>query len=169
MTTAQEASDAPSRDDKIQRALLRAFVDKNYEKYQKKWDKAASKKSKQSWNWAAFIFSLGWFAYRKMYVSATIWISLIILETVASMVFGYPEKYSRLFTLGLAFAAGQVGNTIYGEHAKKQIARVKESLPSSDWVSALRSKGGTSWLAGIGAFIACLVLLFVVFAVGGEL
>ncbi|MBF5004757.1 DUF2628 domain-containing protein [Diaphorobacter caeni] len=159
----------PLREQKIQRALLRAYVDKNYEKYQRMWDKAETKKSRQSWNWAAFFLSFSWFAYRKMYVPAAIWIALIVGETIASMVFGYAERYSSVFSLGLAFGAGQVGNTVYALHSNKQVDQVKAALPSSHWVSNLRSKGGVSWLAGIGAFVILIVLLITVMALGGKL
>ncbi len=166
---ATETPDARSRDEKIQRALLRAYVGKNYEKYQRSWDKAQTRKSRQSWNWAAFFFSFGWFAYRKMYVPAAIWIALIVGETSASMVFGYAERYSGMFSMGLAFGAGQVGNGVYALHAQKWVDQVKSTLPSGQWVSTLRDKGGVGWVAGIGGFVIFLVLLAVVMALGGSL
>ena len=168
-SAASSTSADPLRDQKIQRALLRAYVDKNYEKYQRMWDKAEAKTSKQSWNWAAFFLSFSWFAYRKMYVPAAIWIALIVGESIASMVFGYADRYSSIISLSIAVAAGQVGNLLYAQHANKQVDHVKVTLPSSHWVSNLRSKGGVSWIAGIGAFVVLIVLLVLVMALGGKL
>lgn len=159
----------PSREQTIQRALLRAYVHKNYEKYQRMWDKAKSSRTKQSWNWAAFFLSFAWFAYRKMYVVSAVWIALILAETIASMVFSYPERYSSIFSLALAFGAGHAGNTIYVEHANRQVNQVKATLPSSHWVRYLRSKGGVSWSAGMGAFVLLIAMLLLVSALGGKL
>ncbi|MEG1203140.1 MAG: hypothetical protein RSD82_13335, partial [Comamonas sp.] len=106
---------------------------------------------------------------RKMYVVSAVWIALIIAEMIASMVFAYPERYSSIFSLALAFGAGQVGNTIYAEHANRHVNQVKATLPSSHWVRYLRSKGGISWWAGIGAFVILIALLLLVSVLGGEL
>jgi len=158
-----------TRDDAIHRALLRAYVNQNYEKFQTFWDNAASRPSKQSWNWAAFFLSLGWLAYRKMYALSALWIGLLLLELVASMVFGYSERYSNAFGLGLAFAAGQVGNMLYERHANKQVDQVKAALPSSRWVSSLRTRGGASWAAGIAAWVIYLLLWLLVTLVAEKL
>ena len=168
MTTPQENPTEHTRDQKIQRALLRAYVNKNYDKYQSMWDMAETRSSKQTWNWAAFVFSLGWLAYRKMYLLSAIWIALILLEVVASMVVGYAERYSNIFTMALAVDTGQVGNALYALHANKQVDQVKAALPSSHWVSTLRVKGGVNWWAGIGAFVICILLLFFVALVAGT-
>jgi len=161
----------PSRssDDTIQRALLRAYVNQNYEKYQSLWDKAASRPTKPSWNWAAFFLSLGWLAYRKMYALSALWIGLLLLELIASIVFGYSERYSNAFGLGLAFAAGQVGNMLYERHANKQVDQVKLALPPSHWISALRIQGGASWAAGIAAWVIYLLLWLLVALVAEKL
>lgn len=167
--TQPQQTPSRSRDDTIQRALLRAYVNQNYEKYQSLWDKAASRPSKQSWNWAAFFLSLGWLAYRKMYALSAVWIALLLLELIASMVFGYAERYSNAFGLGLAFATGQVGNMLYERHANKQVDQVKAALPSSHWVSSLRSQGGASWAAGIAAWVIYLLLLLLVSLVAEKI
>ncbi|WP_313331275.1 DUF2628 domain-containing protein [Comamonas sp.] len=167
--TQQQQTTSPGRDDTIRRALLRAYVNKNYEKYQSLWNKAASRPTKQSWNWAAFFLSLGWLAYRKMYGLSALWIGLLLLELVASMVFGYSERYSNAFGLGLAFAAGQVGNLLYERQANKQVDQVKASLPSTHWVSTLRTQGGVSWAAGAAAWVIYLLLWLLVSLVAQKL
>ena len=51
-----------------EREELRIFVGKNADYYISKWEEIAD--TKISWNWAAFLFGLLWFGYRKMYPHA---------------------------------------------------------------------------------------------------
>lgn len=44
---------------------LKLFIGKNYEYFFKKWTIAEKRRSKLSWNWAAFLLGFSWMAYRK--------------------------------------------------------------------------------------------------------
>ena len=44
------------------------FVRENFGYFLKKWATAEQNKNKESWNWAACLLGVAWFAYRKMWL-----------------------------------------------------------------------------------------------------
>lgn len=96
------------------------FVGNNYDYYNRKWKIAELKKSKQSWNWAAFFLALPWMAYRKMYLCCWIFLGLYSVIVLAEYAFGVTDTLSGVISMGIAGALGWQGNSLYKYHVQKK-------------------------------------------------
>jgi hypothetical protein len=152
----------------VREELLRLFVGTNYEYYARKWRKAEQRKSKRSWNWAAWFFTLGWMAYRRMYRYCWIFIGIILVEQVFELAFGVPATVSNAVNLGIAGTYGWCGNSWYKRHCEKKL---KEIAPSGMAVEAARievvREGGTNIGAAIGFVVVGVILSILLIALGG--
>lgn len=151
------------------------FVGKNYDYYQRKWEIADSrdqlsgfspdaiKRRFKMWNWAAFLFSAWWFAFRKMYLYPSIIIAISLVETISVWGFGTPEiplLFSTLFYLLLNFLFGLYGNALYGEHVDREIQKITASHQGdyAQLKEKLTKRGGTSALAVMGFLILSILI-----------
>jgi hypothetical protein len=118
-----------------------------------------------SWNWPAAIFSLLWFAYRKMWREfLVIFASNACFQLLMSVVAGLLGRDYLLgfwWDFGLAMGVysvvlGLLGNALYLRRARLEIVEARREFPG-DWTGLtvrLTRRGATShwWLlAGIGA------------------
>ena len=149
---------APINDDEA----WKIFVGKNYEYFLRKWEVAGQKKSKQSWNWAAFLLGFSWMAYRKMYLYSWIFIGVVIVETLCEYAFGFPDKLSNAINFGIAATFGWQGNSWYKLHVEKKVKEITSMYAPEVAKIELARQGGTSIGAAIGFVVALLTIFFLV-------
>lgn len=158
---------------------LCVFVGQRADYYLKTWfpEDRLSQPISGEFNPAAFWFSGVWFAYRKMYGKATIFVAafllaqlsivmLLLLITLAApgsiasvylfwaAVVGIPS----VVLLALAFCCGTYGNLWYQDFSCKAIAQLQQqsAISSAKSLPTLSVQGGTSWLGALG-FMLLLV------------
>ncbi|WP_272496374.1 DUF2628 domain-containing protein [Alicyclobacillus acidoterrestris] len=114
-----------------------------------------------SWNWSAFILTILWLGYRKMYLYLSI---IVIAVIIFSIVLGFGTTISPWIGLLIGVAVnillGLFGNYLYLLHAKYKIRKVKQQ--SSDEKiqrQLIQQSGGTSIksLAIVAVAIAILM------------
>jgi len=132
------------------------FIGKRHEYYIKKWAILKIRGGSISWNWAAFIFGIGWIAYRKMYAYAFVVVGLLCLETLCEMAFPIPANISNGIAIGVWLSFGLYGNYWYRLHSGKLIREIVATFPAHQIQGELIKKGGTS--LGSSVFFACLFL-----------
>ena len=137
---------------------IEIFVGKNFGYFREKWEIAKQKKSQNSWNWAAFLASGFWMAYRKMYLYSGIFIGALVLEQLCEYAFGFPSKLSNGVNLGIAVTFGLQGNAWYKLHAEKKVREITAINRPGQVKNELARQGGTSIGAAIGFGVALLVI-----------
>ena len=140
--------------------LVQVFVGPKYERYRQKWHGMAQRKSKQSWNWAAFFLNVYWLAYRKMYLMSAI----LLTVYVALVTFGEYMRWSEwkilLCSFSIPLVLGIYGNDAYLQHLKAKLKRLTQTTPASEWTRRAAAAGGTSWWAVLLAMTLVVALLF---------
>lgn len=141
------SEDAPANDER-----LRAAIGPRADYYLRQWREMDESGKSYSWNWAACLLSVFWFAYRKMW-GATIAVALAYI--VASPFLDPTNKlYFRIaaFSLvGLSFVTGGFGNLVYRREIEKLIA-------GTATLEQLRARGGVSLAAALATFVGVTVL-----------
>lgn len=147
---------------------LKLFIGKNYEYFFKKWTIAEKRKSKLSWNWAAFLLGFSWMAYRKMYRYSWLFIGLVVVEAICEYIFNVPESVSCALNVSIAATFGSQGNAWYKLHVEKKVNEITTMNPPEKAKVELEEQGGASIGAAIGFAVALFVRLFLVGVVAGE-
>jgi hypothetical protein len=145
--------------------LANSLVGKNYDYYKEKWNKLESKKSKTSWNWAAFFLGPLWFGYRKMYIPMVLIAVCYILLDLFFYLFQYQfseENYffdpvQNLLLFPITVILAMFGNYYYLKHTNRNIDKVNlQPFNFEQKRTWLKRKGGTSWLG----VVFTILLLF---------
>ena len=84
---------------------LRSLIGKNADYYMRKRSEMATKEAKISWNWAAFLFCIGWLIYRKMYRLGVV---LFAVNLVFTFVLPIP-----VHMIAIPLFTGLMGNCLY--------------------------------------------------------
>jgi Protein of unknown function (DUF2628) len=136
---------------------------------------------------AAFLFAGFWLAYRKMYKASLVLYGVVIAETVLEWLIARASPgaasglsaMGRLLGLALAIVCGIYGRGLYLNHVGKVVTRCRaeaaaENLGPDAYAARLARRGGTNALAGLGLFLAFIVVaglvtvLFDPSLLGGE-
>lgn len=144
------------------------FIGKNYEYFDRKWKTAALKKSKQSWNWAAFFLPLPWIAYRKMYLYCWIFIGILGVEALAEYAFGSSDTLSNVITFAIAVTFGWQGNSLYKFHVQKKVKEITAMNTPEQTEIELARQGGTNVGAAIGFTVAALAVITLIVLAGEK-
>ncbi|WP_129691019.1 DUF2628 domain-containing protein [Gottfriedia acidiceleris] len=143
-------------------------VKNNTSYYGLKWDLVSDPAKKNTWNWAAFFFTLFWFAYRKMYKVFLLLSFIVTLWTVTYLIIDSPLWLEVLIywviPLIISLLLGWHANRLYYLHISKLLKQTK-SLPEKRRDYYIQNKGGTH--VGIMIGLGCLLLFldFVIVAV----
>lgn len=137
----------------IDYALWNDFIEKNADRYISVFKKSNGKRWFSSFNWCAFLFSIEWLLYRKMYKIAIL--SAII--TAVSLIFISLMKYigplgillGYTLVILLKIVISFFGDALYKSHVKKEISK---EYPD-------KNKGGTSLAAVIFGSIGLSIFL----------
>lgn len=158
------------------RTRLAAFVGEKAEYYLGKWAQLLENHTGgggfgagfgAGFNWAAFFFTSGWLAYRKMYrlaiaVYAITLVELVLEDVVFVGVLGKSQPPSGVGTVAnllVAVICGAYGNRWYLSHALRAVAEHDcEGLPEDAWQAKLSAQGGTSLAAAIGLTVVSTVI-----------
>jgi len=145
------------------------FVGSNFDKYRRKWHlDAKHPHAKDTWHWPAFCFGLMWMLYRKMYLLAVMWGVGSLLLSTALRLMGIPDLAAWGVSIGIAVAAGGLGNAFYLKHAQKQIQQVASANTGGAHAlrAQLRLRGGTSIAAVFtGIFVMIVINVTIAFTI----
>jgi hypothetical protein len=146
---------------------LRAFVGLHGRYYLSRWrrmDNATGVRAILNWNWPAFMFSVGWFGFRKMFVPALVLAAILgcsAMTIVSQQISLAPciALCTIYFSIG-----GMFGNHFYRKHADRRIERVRKMYSDERSLqSSLARIGGTSAVGAITLpILSLLVLLLIV-------
>jgi hypothetical protein len=152
---------------------LSAYVGVGAEDYLEAWRPALKGEGEiGGFNIAAFIFSIFWLTFRKMYRYGFIWfgvfLGIAILQDILFIaILKAPVPWYGMIIVGLPMAAvvGWYGNRWYFESASRAIRNIKaEGLSEADTQKQIAQQGGTNNLWMMLGFIV-LVIAEYIFAV----
>jgi Protein of unknown function (DUF2628) len=132
---------------------LSTFVGEKYAYYQQKWQLAPGQFT--GFNIAAFFLGVFWLIYRKMYLYATIFLAIIIVDISIEMFYPLPDIIGKSLNWAIAAVFGVLGNYWYKLHTAKKVKAITESFPPDQVQAELIKQGGTNIA---GALIALVVL-----------
>ena len=164
-----DAADAEAAAGGITRQEMQAYVVKNGQYYWRAWSRMQERRrSYAGFNVVAFLFSVLWMGYRRLYVEIAVATAAVIASNVASSLlerYVLPTDMSRSVDLALSLAYGvafgAVGNMLYLRRARLAIAAARADEPDSKARMALLARrGGTSGagvLVGVAAIVAVTI------------
>ena len=139
---------------------------KNTAYYIDKWNRYKYNEKFTSWNWPAFLFTLVWFLYRKMYAYAAI---IFALNFICNGIFTALDLsgIANIVNLVIMIASALLANQLYIKNNIKKINQIKSSIPniSSDNLErTLSANGGITWVPVIiiSVIYSLLILLALV-------
>ncbi|CAB3759024.1 peptide ABC transporter permease [Burkholderia sp. MSh2] len=143
---------------------IAAYVGKKAAWFERKWTLAASRKNRQSWNWAACFLGPVWMAYRCMYWQAAAVLGASLGITLVELLF-FPKYFESStldpVTIGIAVSLGWYGNGLYKAHVERRIDKLRPNATSREsFLALLEAQGGTNWLAATGFSVATPLLGF---------
>lgn len=131
------------------------FAGNNHGYYQDKWRGKAPYQTFADWNWPAFLGSVYWLAYRKMYLEAVIGAVLTLI-----LPFGVIQVLIGIF-----------GNSMYRSKAIREI-RKSLDLPWDEAKEYIERRGGTNLMAAFLTFVSVSLvtaaIIFALIALGME-
>jgi hypothetical protein len=147
------------------------FVGRKADYYLKKWaPRLEDPQADVGMNWAAFLLTGLWLAYRKMYAAAFIFFGAAVLERFSEEVVfrglmrlpSVPMGVNLIYSLAAAIICGLFGNAWYLAHARRKIADAHaQGLEGEQLLFALSQRGGTSFFAPIGLIILGNIVIFI--------
>ncbi len=138
---------------------LRAAIGPNADVYIAKWRKMEADRSWLSWNWPAFLASLFWFAYRRMWVPLAVGTVLLLLTNYVSSRDPAYLNPAWLFLLLLIVVSGAIGNALYRRQVTKLVARA-DGLDQPAALAQIGAQGGVS-IPGLATSLAVFMLLMI--------
>lgn len=131
------------------------FVGKNSRYYLDNW--RSYRDGSKTWgiNWPAFIFSIFWLGYRKMY--STIFYIMGFFVLVDVIQFFINIDISRNVGIAIGACVGGTGNTMYYKYMNKKIDKIKEENNDSLKIETEIVRAGNASWGGVG--ISLLMLL----------
>jgi len=149
----------------IDNHLLRFFIgEKKQHYYIRKWSKGVN-----SWNWAAFFFSLFWLGYRKMYKQVLLIIGVFLVIDLAVTLLGIDNTIpNSVIGLASAFTFGITGNNFYRLHALKKIREMMHGsiIDPNLLQKEIQLSGGVSWkgvFTTLGLFVVYVSIAMTIF------
>lgn len=160
---------------------LAIFVGKNSHYYLPRFKQMSGANGKaKTINWAAFFFAGGFFVYRKMYGIGIIALLVNFILYIPYMIMLYTamttasplqnssidvnmitmlNMVANVLILGLRFACGLMGNTMYKKHTYEKISKIKsKSQSTDDYLANIRRSGGVATKLVYGFLIGYVVL-----------
>jgi len=109
--------------------MLRAYVGPNADHYIARWQAMAATGSPRSWNWAAFLLSMFWLAYRKMWQTLGLFVGGFVLLQLMAIMAPQLGMLANGASLGLAAWCGWMGNGLYRKHVEQAVAAAQSTYP----------------------------------------
>jgi len=117
-----------------------------------------------SWNWPAFLASLFWFAYRKMWLPLAVAIVLFLITNFFAGQSPANLAPAWLFLFVLAGLNGAIGNALYRRQIRNLVART-DALDQPAALAQLGAQGGIS-VPGLATMLGIFLLLFIAASIG---
>ncbi|MBC6972310.1 DUF2628 domain-containing protein [Bacillus sp. Xin] len=143
---------------------MEQYVGAHYPYYKRKWNTEKKRIAGWSWNGWAAIFNVGWFGYRKYYLPACLFVTLLVACDAFSYYMGFNIALPVINMVPLTFlllilmmiGIGIFANGLYYRFAERKIYRIKARGIKNDDVEGylIRDSGGTS---RIGATIVTIL------------
>ena len=119
---------------------------------------------RSSWNWAACLANIFWFAYRKMWVPVAALAVFFVGLNALGLISPTLGMVGLMLSIAATMATGALGTQVYRRHVEKLVAETA-GLDEPAALARLRSKGGVSRQAVIiaaalaAALAAAMVLV----------
>jgi hypothetical protein len=139
------------------RKEISLFSGPNAKTYVEAWESFQSpvSSSGRRWSMPGFLFSIAWFAYRRLHVMAMIW--LIALAAVSV----YAPKFGVAILASAMICGGFCGKSLYARHADQMIrSKIKSASEPDEYIASIVRAGGVSLPMGIfvGVLTAGLIV-----------
>lgn len=151
--------------------MMEFIGNKNPEYYMDKWTRFQENPKFISWNWPAFLFTIYWFWFRKMYSIAGI---IFAISFSSGLLLSHYRWLSYLVSLTIMIGSGLLANQLYMNNATQKIksAKVTTSMgfDTNMLFRRLRSMGGITWVplfVAIALFVITTLIVIVVFMTAG--
>lgn len=119
--------------------------------YLEKFNQINSTGDKKTWNWSAFLATIYWLLYRKMYAQGAIYF-------VANLLFSCIPLVGWVINLGLWIGIGIFANSLYLDHINKKFQEINCSNSSSRQI-LINKKGGTTIVIPLLFFLIPVVIV----------
>ncbi|WP_395612468.1 TIR domain-containing protein [Allosphingosinicella sp.] len=138
---------------------LEAAIGPNAAYYVGRWQAMDASRKQASWNWAACLGSMFWFAYRKMWAPTIILGLVFVALNLLSLLSTGLMIAGALLSIVAVTATGALGTSFYRQHVRRLVNQTG-SLEREPALAQLRVKGGVSKAA-------VLILAAIALAVAG--
>ncbi len=125
------------------RERLEAAIGPNAAWYLSRWQAMEAARSQTSWNWAACLCSLFWFAYRKMWVPAVVLALVFVALNLLSLISTPLMVAGGILSIVAISATGALGTSFYRQHVMR-LLRSHAALEQDAALARLRASGGVS-------------------------
>lgn len=108
-----------------------------------------------------FLFGIGYFAYRKMYLVS---IAIIIISDIIAYIIPSVGNYVGAI-IGLMFCP------LYKWDITRKLRKIKQENPNASEEQLLnlaKNKGGTSIIGAVAFFVVYFLVLLLIYSIGGE-
>jgi hypothetical protein len=122
---------------------LEAAIGPKAQFYLERWQAMEAKRSQISWNWAACLASLFWFAYRKMWVPTVVLGLVFIALNVLSLLSTPLMVAGGLLSILAITATGALGTSFYRQHVMR-LVKETAAMEREPALAQLRARGGVS-------------------------
>lgn len=122
---------------------LEAAIGPNAAYYLARWQAMSASRKQTSWNWAACLASLFWFAYRKMWAPTVILGLVFVALNLLSLLSNGLMIAGGLLSIVALTATGALGTSFYRQHVLR-LVKESGSLEREPALAQLRARGGVS-------------------------
>ncbi len=140
---------------------IRLFIGPHANYYIRKFSTVEMTGQANTWNWGAFLFSIFWLAYRRMYVYAGIFAFLILLFSFIALVFNFNSELFLIMLIIWPVVLGIFGNRIYRFFIESQILQIYAmQLTEQDIPTVIKESGGTNLLAVVASIMLFAIVYY---------
>ena len=143
---------------------LKLFVKEKQEYYLLKWrlmDNSSGAGRVLSWNWGAFLLSVAWLGFRKMYVIAFVSACILLAVNILQRALGFPDAIALVIDLITWVSFGLFGNYVYRTYTDRKLVELRTTYPDMNARKMKIGKvGGASALGAIGVGLMMMVIFF---------
>ncbi len=149
--------------DNLFREKLAVLVGQKQDYYLERFEKMEATNSKVSWNWCAFLVSIYWMVYRRMYLVALVYyVGIGVITNIPYI--------GWIMSIAIWICTGLFGNYVYYEVLKKRIAIADATMEpaKSEYIKKNTGVSSTAvWVViGAGILISIIATVILVLVVG---
>jgi len=134
---------------------LPEFIGTKAEYYMPVFGELKQQKKYTSWNWAAFLLSPFWCAYRKMYIPAGVIIAIDFILMLLGGLLG------AILSIGMAVISGLLGNYLYMYDLEQRVAKGKHMSGPEKYNYTMKNGDINAIVPSVAAVIYVLICVLV--------